>query len=275
MNLAIAWCVLPLSEIVAWSSISSKAASNPGRTSRVPVNCRPKVAICTASSCSVPYEKRSSVGIGFLSVRVVHRSTGNATERAGSVSCQSPFQRHLRDSSRSRSYSITRSARTRIDGGIVKPSALAVFMLITSSNFVGNSTGRSPGLAPLRILSTKYASRQEGIGQVRAVAHEIAPLGKLRPARNRRNAILDRDRGNPLAVAHHRRVGKRDHGLAAHLRNGGKRFVRSAWPANGSKGPNQAPPHDRFPWLRGFPFAFRVAIRPPLLSLSQEMVLVA
>jgi hypothetical protein len=33
----------------------------------------------------------------------------------------------------------------------VRPSALAVFMLITSSNLVGCSTGRSAGLVPLRI----------------------------------------------------------------------------------------------------------------------------
>jgi len=32
---------------------------------------------------------------------------------------------------------MTWSARTRIDGGIVKPSAFAVLRLITSSNFVG------------------------------------------------------------------------------------------------------------------------------------------
>ena len=37
---------------------------------------------------------------------------------------------------------------------IVSPSAFAVFRLITSSNFVGCSTGRSAGFAPLRILST-------------------------------------------------------------------------------------------------------------------------
>ena len=46
-------------------------------------------------------------------------------------------------------YSITRSARTRIERGIVMPSALAVFILITSSNFVGCSTRSSAGLAPL------------------------------------------------------------------------------------------------------------------------------
>ena len=49
---------------------------------------------------------------------------------------------------------ISSSARPSSDGGIVSPSALAVLRLITSSNFVGCSTGRSPGLAPWRILST-------------------------------------------------------------------------------------------------------------------------
>ena len=39
-------------------------------------------------------------------------------------------------------------ARSRIDGGTVRPSAFAAFTLITNSNFVGCSTGRSPGLAP-------------------------------------------------------------------------------------------------------------------------------
>ena len=49
---------------------------------------------------------------------------------------------------------ITWSARMRTDGGIVSPRVLAVFMLITSSKRVGCSTGRSAGLAPLKILST-------------------------------------------------------------------------------------------------------------------------
>jgi len=51
-------------------------------------------------------------------------------------------------------YSMIRSARPSTDCGIVSPSALAVFILITSSNFVGCSIGRSAGFAPLRILST-------------------------------------------------------------------------------------------------------------------------
>src|SRR5262249_7235155 len=40
------------------------------------------------------------------------------------------------------------------DWGIVSPSCWAVLRLITKSNLVGCSTGRSAGLAPLRILST-------------------------------------------------------------------------------------------------------------------------
>ncbi len=52
-------------------------------------------------------------------------------------------------------YWITSSARFSSDGGIVRPRAFAVFRLMTSSNFVGCSTGRSAGFVPLRILSTK------------------------------------------------------------------------------------------------------------------------
>src|SRR5262249_54987905 len=55
-------------------------------------------------------------------------------------------------------HSITSSARASSDCGTVRPSAFAVFRLITSSKLVGRSTGRSAGLAPLRILSTKTAA---------------------------------------------------------------------------------------------------------------------
>jgi len=51
-------------------------------------------------------------------------------------------------------HSITLSARVNSDAGIVRPSAFAVLTLITNWNFVGCSTGKSAGLAPLRILST-------------------------------------------------------------------------------------------------------------------------
>ncbi len=53
-----------------------------------------------------------------------------------------------------KAHRITSSARISTDWGIVRPRALAVFRLMTNSNLVGCSTGRSAGLAPLRILST-------------------------------------------------------------------------------------------------------------------------
>src|SRR2546421_7095070 len=49
-------------------------------------------------------------------------------------------------------YSMTSSARARIVCGTVRPSAFAVFRLITSSNLVGSITGNSAGLAPLSTL---------------------------------------------------------------------------------------------------------------------------
>ena len=57
----------------------------------------------------------------------------------------------LRSAANKFHHSITSSARTKSVGGIVNPSALAVFRLITSSNLLLCWTGRSAGLAPLRI----------------------------------------------------------------------------------------------------------------------------
>src|SRR5262249_52934479 len=51
-------------------------------------------------------------------------------------------------------HSITSSARASSVGGISRPSALAVFRLITSSYLVGYCTGKSAGLSPLRMRST-------------------------------------------------------------------------------------------------------------------------
>src|SRR5215467_3720217 len=56
-------------------------------------------------------------------------------------------------------HSMTSSARASSDGGMVRPSAFAAFMLITSSNFVGCSIGKSAGLAPFAIRSTYSAAR--------------------------------------------------------------------------------------------------------------------
>src|SRR5262249_37567463 len=54
---------------------------------------------------------------------------------------------------------ITLSALTSTFGGIVSPICLAVFSMITSSNFFVCSSCKPTGFAPLSILSTYTAAR--------------------------------------------------------------------------------------------------------------------
>jgi hypothetical protein len=51
------------------------------------------------------------------------------------------------------SHSITSSARASTGGGMMTPNALAVFRLTTIKYLDACSTGKSPGLMPLKILS--------------------------------------------------------------------------------------------------------------------------
>src|SRR4051812_25308279 len=71
------------------------------------------------------------------------------------------FHRLDRTSFAWRTHSITSSAIASSAGGISTPSDLAVFRLMTSSNFVGCWIGRSAGLAPLRMRSTYEAERRK------------------------------------------------------------------------------------------------------------------
>ncbi len=64
----------------------------------------------------------------------------------------------------------------RIDGGIVKPRALAVFRLITSSNFVGCSTGKSAGLGALEDLVHIGGGTSKVVAEARGVGHEAASV---------------------------------------------------------------------------------------------------
>src|SRR5262249_8956221 len=57
-------------------------------------------------------------------------------------------------------HSITSSARASSVEGISRPRAFAVVRFMMKSNLVGCSTGRSPGFAPRKILSTYSAARR-------------------------------------------------------------------------------------------------------------------
>ena len=84
------------------------------------------------------------------------RPTLLGTSRAtpADVDAADDSQQAFSESAAARLHSITSVARTNIDGGIVMPSALAVFMLRMSSKVVGCSMGKSPGLAPFKMRST-------------------------------------------------------------------------------------------------------------------------
>ena len=75
------------------------------------------------------------------------------------------------------------SARANTGGGMVRPRALAVLRLITSSNFVGCSTGRSAGLAPLRMRLHVRRPVPIHTRQIDPVAHEVHGPHKVRGVR--------------------------------------------------------------------------------------------
>src|SRR5262249_29232612 len=60
-------------------------------------------------------------------------------------------------------HSITSSARASTAGGTSRPSAFAVFRLITSSYFVGACTGRSAGFSTLRMRSIFPPARRSAV----------------------------------------------------------------------------------------------------------------
>jgi hypothetical protein len=69
-------------------------------------------------------------------------------------------------------YSITWSARTSTDCGTVSPSAFAVLRLMTNSNFVGCSMGRSAGLAPFQNLVYVVGGASVQGGPIRRINHK-------------------------------------------------------------------------------------------------------
>jgi GcrA cell cycle regulator len=84
--------------------------------------------------------------------RIAYRSVGR--QRSARVREHTTAAAPPRDAMFARLHSITSSARASSAGGNVKPSALAVFRLITVSYLVGACTGRSAGFSPLRMRST-------------------------------------------------------------------------------------------------------------------------
>ena len=101
---------------------------------------------------SLPDDVRSSEGLAkavrwseWLGGMAMIRRSADATKRP----CDERSTERL---PRVRTYSITASARSNTDFGMVRWSALAVFMLTTNSNVVGCWTGITPGFSPRATL---------------------------------------------------------------------------------------------------------------------------
>src|SRR5215471_9701046 len=94
----------------------------------------------------------SKADIAALPINV--RFTPNSGHRNSIVRCLLCAKSRHYASQQNSGYSITSSARSSNDGGMVIPRDLAVLRLITKSNLVGSCTGKSDGLSPLRIRPT-------------------------------------------------------------------------------------------------------------------------
>jgi hypothetical protein len=104
------------------------------------------VGIREANVMSSVGQKRFKRDVGVESALPQTADIGRRGRQVRSVpqpdSCTATKQHH---------YSITSSAVASNVGGTVRPSILAVSALITSSNLLDCTTGRSPGLEPLRM----------------------------------------------------------------------------------------------------------------------------
>ena len=107
-------------------------------------------------------------------------------------------------------HSTTLSARSSSLDGILRPSAFAVFRLMTSANLVGCSTGKSPGFAPFKILSTNTAARRcsHDIG---TIGHEATAFGELGGPGDAGKSVVSRRFGDLCPPSVEGAVGKHDH----------------------------------------------------------------
>ena len=107
-------------------------------------------------------------------------------------------------------HSMTSSARPSSGSGIVKPSVLAVFMLMISSTFTACCTGKIGRLLALENPARVDADKTIHIDKVGAVTHQAAGRSGLAPWIARRNCMPCRQLDELFAVAGEEWVGRDD-----------------------------------------------------------------
>ena len=133
-------------------------SGHPALKLQCPFYPRKRTSLSAITMSALCQEEKNGTAAKFVSI--VPTATGPFTSiRYSPAAQQRPEACRFSACSRVAFYSMILSARTSRLGEILSPSDLAAFMLIHNSSAVANSTGKSAGLAPFIILSTKYASR--------------------------------------------------------------------------------------------------------------------
>jgi hypothetical protein len=165
-------CVTSVQLLITDSSRTSRQHTNRGRAwVQAQVDDRP---------ANVRFGSKADVTLLNFDVRFTPKS-GHSPTRSGCLLWA--ISRLMRCSEKG--YSMTSSAISRKSREIVRRSAFAVLRLITSSNLVGCSTGRSEGFAPLRILATIAPSCSHIAGRLGPSGFRMFP-----PLIDRRKPIL-------------------------------------------------------------------------------------
>ena len=113
---------------------------------------------------------------------------------------------HRRERHVGRLRSMTLSARESNVAGTSMPSDLAVCRLMTNSNLVDCATGKSAGLAPLRILAGLNTSSPPSIQKVRCIAHKTVDCHGRAPGVNHWHAIPSSQRDDLIGIGKKRNI---------------------------------------------------------------------
>jgi hypothetical protein len=143
----------------SFASVAPQNLSSMGKGRTLPYRCIEGVRVHSKNGPPSGSAVPAACANGPLSLSLRAPGCAAANCRLGPIA--DPLRRSKRHH-----YSITSSARSRNDSGMVMLIAFAVFRLITSSNFVGCSTGRSAGLVPCKILCTYPPPRRNRSGRL-------------------------------------------------------------------------------------------------------------
>src|SRR5262249_8549582 len=114
--------------------------------------------------CRVHGCRRRAVADGFIATQGAIGTTPPPPDPPHQGGGSAPAGRE-RDGAGAKPHSMTSSARAKIAGGTVRPSALAVLRLTTSSKLVDCWTGRSAGVGAVGIFPAELPRPRSGGGE--------------------------------------------------------------------------------------------------------------